>query len=91
VVEAVRHNPDAPRFSIGRQRPDDAKPDLGAGEAYDEKTFAARLSAAVEEICRKQAEIGVDIINDGEFGKTTRGPVDYGAWLREAGSHLTRR
>ena len=51
-----------------------------AGEAYDQKTYAARLSTAVEEICRKQAEIGVDIINDGEFGKTTRGPIDYGAW-----------
>ena len=51
-----------------------------AGEAYDQKTYAARLSTAVEQICRKQAEIGVDIINDGEFGKTTRGPIDYGAW-----------
>jgi hypothetical protein len=30
-----------------------------------------------EEICRKQAEIGVDIINDGEFGKTTRGPIGF--------------
>jgi uncharacterized membrane protein len=26
MVEAVCHNPDAPRFSIGRHRPDDAKP-----------------------------------------------------------------
>ena len=40
-----------------------------AGEAYDQKTYAARLSTAVKEICRKQAEIGVDIINDGEFGQ----------------------
>src|SRR6516162_10221386 len=48
-----------------------------AGEAYDQKTYAARLSTAVKEICQKQAEIGVDIINDGEFGKTTRGPIDY--------------
>jgi hypothetical protein len=28
VVEAIRHNPDAPCFSVGRHRPDDAKPDL---------------------------------------------------------------
>src|SRR5436190_2711976 len=27
VVEAIRHNPDAPGFSVGRHRPDDAKPD----------------------------------------------------------------
>ena len=26
------------------------------GEAYDEKLYAERLSAAVEEMCRKQAE-----------------------------------
>ena len=60
-----------------------------AGEAYDQKTYAARLSTAVEEICRKQAEIGVDIINDGEFGKTTRGPIDYGAWSSYAWGRLS--
>jgi 5-methyltetrahydropteroyltriglutamate--homocysteine methyltransferase len=47
------------------------------------------LSTAVEEICRKQAEIGVDIINDGEFGKTTRGPIDYGAWSSYAWGRLS--
>ena len=60
-----------------------------AGEAYDQKTYAARLSTAVEEICRNQAEIGVDIINDGEFGKTTRGPIDYGAWSSYAWGRLS--
>ena len=60
-----------------------------AGEAYDQKTYAARLSTAVEEICRKQAEIGVDVINDGEFGKTTRGPIDYGAWSSYAWGRLS--
>src|SRR6201993_3727865 len=60
-----------------------------AGEAYDQKTYAARLSTAVEEICRKQVEIGVDIINDGEFGKTTRGPIDYGAWSSYAWGRLS--
>jgi 5-methyltetrahydropteroyltriglutamate--homocysteine methyltransferase len=47
------------------------------------------LSTAVEQICRKQAEIGVDVINDGEFGKTTRGPVDYGAWSSYAWGRLS--
>ena len=59
------------------------------GEAYDQKTYAARLSTAVEQICRKQAEIGVDVINDGEFGKTTRGPIDYGAWSSYAWGRLS--
>ena len=45
------------------------------GEAYDENLYAERLSAAVEEICRKQAETGVDVINDGEFGTTRKSPA----------------
>jgi len=60
-----------------------------AGEAYDQKTYAARLSTSVEQICRKQAQIGVDVINDGEFGKTTRGPIDYGAWSSYAWARLS--
>src|SRR6516164_4344148 len=60
-----------------------------AGEAYDASTFAARLSAAVEEVCRKQAEIGIDVINDGEYGKTTSGPIDYGAWSSYAWGRLS--
>jgi len=60
-----------------------------AGEAYDQETYAARLSTSVEQICRKQAQIGVDVINDGEFGKTTRGPIDYGAWSSYAWARLS--
>ncbi len=59
-----------------------------AGEAYDTTAYAARLAASVAEICRKQAEIGVDIINDGEFGKATRGAIDYGAWQSYAWGRL---
>ncbi len=39
-----------------------------------------RLSAAVAEIVRQQTGAGLDVINDGEFGKATRAAVDYGAW-----------
>jgi 5-methyltetrahydropteroyltriglutamate--homocysteine methyltransferase len=59
------------------------------GEAYDAKDYAARLADAVGEICRHQAELGVDIINDGEFGKATRGPIDYGAWQSYAWGRLS--
>jgi hypothetical protein len=67
-----------------------------AGEAYDESVFTTRLAAAVGDVCRQQAEIGIDVINDGEFGKTTSGPIDYGAWssyawdASVAGSPATR-
>lgn len=58
------------------------------GKAYDEKGYADHLSAAVAEICRRQSALGIDIINDGEFGKATRGPVDYGAWQSYAWGRL---
>lgn len=60
-----------------------------AGEAYDEGDYGERLSAAVAEICRTQAEIGVDVVNDGEFGKATRGAIDYGAWQSYAWGRLS--
>jgi 5-methyltetrahydropteroyltriglutamate--homocysteine methyltransferase len=41
------------------------------GEAIDEDAYRACLRQAVAEVVRKQAEVGVDIINDGEFGKSS--------------------
>ena len=60
-----------------------------AGETYDEKVYAERLSAAVEEVCRKQAELGIDVINDGEYGKASSGPIDYGSWSSYAWARLS--
>ncbi len=39
------------------------------GKPVDEKAHATRLSAAVNDIVRKQIELGIDVIDDGEFGK----------------------
>src|SRR5262249_5203416 len=39
------------------------------GKPVDEKAHAARLRSAVGEIVRHQVELGIDIIDDGEFGK----------------------
>ena len=39
------------------------------GEPVDEAAHAARLRGAVSEIVRKQIELGIDVIDDGEFGK----------------------
>ena len=39
-------------------------------KAYDQAAFDACLHDAVGDVVRKQAEIGLDVINDGEFGKT---------------------
>jgi 5-methyltetrahydropteroyltriglutamate--homocysteine methyltransferase len=39
------------------------------GKPVDGQAHATRLRAAVGEIVRKQIELGIDIIDDGEFGK----------------------
>jgi len=59
------------------------------GEAYDEQGYPRVLSDAVAGICRQQAECGVDVINDGEFGKATRGSIEYGSWQSYAFERLT--
>jgi 5-methyltetrahydropteroyltriglutamate--homocysteine methyltransferase len=40
------------------------------GQPYDEKAYAACLKAAVAEVVRRQAEAGIDLPSDGEFGKS---------------------
>jgi 5-methyltetrahydropteroyltriglutamate--homocysteine methyltransferase len=39
------------------------------GKPVDEKAHAARVRGAVADIVRKQVELGIDVIDDGEFGK----------------------
>src|SRR5262245_66039992 len=39
------------------------------GKRVDEKAHAARLRGAIADIVRKQIELGIDIVDDGEFGK----------------------
>jgi 5-methyltetrahydropteroyltriglutamate--homocysteine methyltransferase len=59
-----------------------------AGGAVDEAVYEARLKDAVGEVCRRQSAIGIDVVNDGEFGKATRGAIDYGAWSSYAWGRL---
>jgi 5-methyltetrahydropteroyltriglutamate--homocysteine methyltransferase len=51
-----------------------------AGEGVELSAVLERLPSAVEEVVRRQKEIGIDIPNDGEYGHGTRAAVDYGAW-----------
>src|SRR6516165_9980565 len=41
-----------------------------AGEAFDAKAYATCLTESVAAIVRRQAEAGIDVISDGEFGKS---------------------
>ncbi len=40
------------------------------GESVDEEQYARDLRAGVAEVVRRQAEVGVDIVSDGEYGKS---------------------
>jgi len=51
-----------------------------AGELDDERGYQARLSGAVEEVVRRQHDIGLDVPGDGEYGKAMGQRVNYGAW-----------
>jgi 5-methyltetrahydropteroyltriglutamate--homocysteine methyltransferase len=59
-------------------RPDELMA-LYAANASDD-TLQPRLRAAVGDIVRQQAESGIDIVNDGEYGKAMRSSMDFGAW-----------
>jgi 5-methyltetrahydropteroyltriglutamate--homocysteine methyltransferase len=50
--------------------------------------LAPRLKTAVAEVVRAQRDTGIDIVDDGEYGKETRGPVDYGPWQSYAFGRL---
>ena len=53
-------------------RPDELAHLLAAkqiGQRVDEATYAETLRTSVADVVRKQAEVGVDIPSDGEYGK----------------------
>jgi 5-methyltetrahydropteroyltriglutamate--homocysteine methyltransferase len=55
-------------------RPADLVPVLQAKDAgldYDRELYARRVAESVREVVRKQADIGVDVINDGEHSKAS--------------------
>lgn len=41
------------------------------GETYDQKSFDAELAGAIDTVVRRQIEVGVDVVNDGELSKTS--------------------
>lgn len=43
--------------------------DKELGEGYDAAAFAARVRNAINDIVRRQAEVGIDVVDDGEHSK----------------------
>ena len=51
-----------------------------AGGALAEHGFDQRLCAAVADVVQRQRDLGIDVPNDGEFGKAMGHRVNYRAW-----------
>jgi 5-methyltetrahydropteroyltriglutamate--homocysteine methyltransferase len=58
-----------------------------ARKPYDEAAYAKCLKDSVAEVVHKQAEVGVDVISDGEFGKS----ISWSQYVLERLSGFERR
>jgi len=63
-------------------RPDDliAENQARVAGQVDERRFQEKLRSAALDVVKRQKEIGIDIPNDGEYGKAMAHRVNYGAW-----------
>jgi 5-methyltetrahydropteroyltriglutamate--homocysteine methyltransferase len=50
------------------------------GNGADASAFEGELRRAVADLVRRQRDLGLDIINDGEYGHAMGGKLDYAAW-----------
>src|ERR1700728_798398 len=63
---------------------------IAIGEAKgDDAAYAQVLPPSVADVVKKQRELGVDIPDDGEFGKPVAGSYDYGAWWNYAFARMS--
>ena len=53
----------------------DAMRKAAVGVPHDDESFRTDLAQAVSDVAKRQAEIGIDVPSDGEFGK--RGWIQY--------------
>jgi 5-methyltetrahydropteroyltriglutamate--homocysteine methyltransferase len=58
-----------------------------AGKPYDEAAYRSCLTDAVADVVRKQAQVGLDIVSDGEFGKS----ISWSQYVLERLSGFERR
>jgi 5-methyltetrahydropteroyltriglutamate--homocysteine methyltransferase len=61
-------------------KPDDVQDLIAAREAgrvHDAAALSGRVARAVAEVVRAQAEVGIDVVNDGELSKSS-----WGAYFR---------
>ena len=54
----------------------------------DQRALAEKLTTSVAEVVQRQANIGLDVPGDGEFGKPMAQRVNYGSWWRYSWNRL---
>ena len=54
--------------------------ELAARGGRTELEYDEVLHEAVADVVGRQSDLGVDVVNDGEYGKAMRQGVDFGAW-----------
>jgi 5-methyltetrahydropteroyltriglutamate--homocysteine methyltransferase len=50
------------------------------GRFDDEEAYQRKLTQAVQDVVARQREIGIDLVNDGEYGHSMGHRYDYGSW-----------
>jgi 5-methyltetrahydropteroyltriglutamate--homocysteine methyltransferase len=58
-----------------------------AGKPYDKAAYDACLKQSVADVVHKQAEVGIDVVSDGEFGKS----ISWSQYVLERLSGFERR
>jgi 5-methyltetrahydropteroyltriglutamate--homocysteine methyltransferase len=58
-----------------------------AGKPYDDAAYGECLKDSVAAVARKQAEVGIDVVSDGEFGKS----ISWSQYVLERLSGFERR
>ena len=58
-----------------------------AGKPYDRSAYEACLTDSVAEVVRRQAAVGIDVVSDGEFGKS----ISWSQYALERLSGFERR
>jgi 5-methyltetrahydropteroyltriglutamate--homocysteine methyltransferase len=64
-------------------RPEDlveANHGRGGSGATDDAAYEKQLARNVADVVARQREVGIDIVNDGEYGHSMGERYDYGAW-----------
>jgi 5-methyltetrahydropteroyltriglutamate--homocysteine methyltransferase len=56
------------------------------GQPHDARALEQRIRGAIEDVVRKQIEVGIDVVNDGEFSKSS-----WGAYFRSRLSNVEAR